>query len=166
MALWDKGGLYFSEEATNEISDTGTPGRHRLEEDPVPSKRYISITAPSISLTVPWHQVLVGVTLLTLESALHAHKHYWSFAMTHSTSGAGATWSLSTSWGVIYQEGRVGPFYFCWFFQCDPVALPYHYKVIKSLNVQLLKLQGICWIHGWFVGEGLFVDTLLYLSCY
>lgn len=53
-----------------------------------------------------------GVTLLTRECALHTHTHHWSLPMLPSpptsshriTSGGGATWSASASWGV--EAGR------------------------------------------------------------
>lgn len=69
-----------------------TQGRQsHTEWKRIPSCPNVTSSQPIRLIDSSGRQVLVAVTLLTLERALHARKHDCSLAMTHSTSGGGAT---------------------------------------------------------------------------
>lgn len=110
--------LCIAGQDTKEVLVTGKQGCHREQENPhiftsspPPPEHYIGITGLSISLTGQWRQVPEGVTLPTLECALHTHTHITEASrcpLTHIWRWG--TWAVSTAWGVVAGRTSRGPF--------------------------------------------------------
>lgn len=166
--LWDKGGLYFSEEATMKCLIQGCQGDtdwKRIMSHPNITPRHspIHLIDSSLASSARGCDIAdIGVCPPHSQTLLELYddsQHIWrrsNLILVHILGGhiAGRT-SGALLFKLILSMRP-----------CGTYIWGQGHKISQYTVAWVAGGMLASWIHGWFVGEGLFVDTLPYVPCY